>query len=411
MRFIILVLLAIVLAFAVLQINAIDPNNYVKLYILGYSVESSVLGFLLLLVAAVLVLYFLIWLLRLAWRSPREVSRWQGRRNREKAQTQLGSGYLSLIRGDWRKAEQQLTAKSAHSGVPYMNYLAAAQAAQEQGKLDKRDQYLRAALEAAPRERLAIGLTKARLHQQAGQMDLALATLRDISKEGSKNPQYTAMLLQTYEQAQDWQQAQALLPVAKKQKALPDAVLESIRGQTYQSALQQADDITAVWRSLPRDQKKRAENVRIYAKALVDQGESSAAEKLIRSTLKHDWSDELVTLYGLLPSDKPARELRRVEGWLLARPENAELNLAAGRFAVAAGKIDAAKEYLQAAITLGQLPAAYAALGEVFESSNESGKALQLYRSGMTAASSKPAIALPKAAPEAPIADVTNRPG
>ncbi len=406
MRLIILVLLAFALAFAVLQINAIDPHNYVKLYLLGYSIESSVLGFALLLIAAVLVLYFLIWLFRLIWRSPRAMSTWQGKRNREKAQTQLGTGYLSLIKGDWRKAEQQLTAKSDHSAVPYVNYLAAAQAAQEQGKLEQRDQYLKSAFEAAPKERLAIGLTKARLHQQAGQMDLALATLQDIAPQGSKNPQYTAMLLQTYEQAKNWQQAQALLPVAKRQKALPDNVLENIRSQIYQSTLRDSDDIASAWRSLPRDQKKQVENVRIYAQALADQGDNSAAEKLIRSTLKHSWSDELVSIYGMLSSDKPARELRRVEGWLLGRPENAALNLAAGRFAVAAKKTEAAKEYLQAAITLGQLPAAYTLLGEVFESTNESGKALQLYRSGMAAISSRPSIALPETGSESSITDM-----
>ena len=62
MRLIILVLLACALAYGALQINAMDPHNYVKLYLLGYSIESSVFGFLLLLLAAVLVTYFLIWL-------------------------------------------------------------------------------------------------------------------------------------------------------------------------------------------------------------------------------------------------------------------------------------------------------------------------------------------------------------
>ena len=63
---------------------------------------------------------------------------------------------------------------------------------------------------------------------------------------------------------------------------------------------------------------------------------------MIRSTLKHSWSDELVDLYGRLAVEKPAKLLRRVEGWLMARPENAYLNLAAGRLAKAAKSYDVA---------------------------------------------------------------------
>jgi len=199
---------------------------------------------------------------------------------------------------------------------------------------------------------LAIGLIKARLHQTAGQYEQAEATLADIAGLGQKNAQYTAMLMQTYQHTNQWDKANELLAVARKQSALPIEVLDQIADQAHSSALNGA-------------------------------GESAAAEKLIRATLKNDWSDSLVRLYGSLKNDKPAKLRRTVEGWLMARPENAELNLAAGQFALQEKSLDKAKEYLQKAIRLGQLPKAYSLLGEVYEASNESGKALQLYRSGM----------------------------
>ncbi|NND82146.1 MAG: hypothetical protein HKN50_06945 [Gammaproteobacteria bacterium] len=387
MRFIILVILALALAYGAMQLDAIDPYNYVKFYMLGYSVELSMLGFLIALFVSVLVLYFVIWLYRLIWRAPKSVAKWSDQRNRDKAQDQLGAGYLSLIKGDWRKAEQQLTRKSDHSKVPYVNFLAAAQAAQEQGKLTERDRYLQAAYESAPKERLAIGLTKARLHQQAGQMELALATLEDIAAVGSKNPQYTAMRLQALEATEQWQEAQALLPVARKQAALPETSLDQMQEKVHLHALQQAQDVGLAWRAVPRAHKKSPALVAVYAQYLITEGEDAAAEKLIRGALKHNWSDQLIELYGQLKLSKPAKGQRRAEGWLIARPENAHLNLAAGRLAWSAKNADAAKEHLQAAIKLGQLPAAYALLGEVYEANNESGKALQLYRSGMDVAS------------------------
>jgi HemY protein len=388
MRYVILLLLASVFGYGALQIGRIDPDNYVKMYIGNYVIEIKVLGFVLLVLGIVIVLYFLLRLIRMLWNAPKSYNRWRQRLDVQAADADLGAGYLSLIKGDWKQAEKKLVAKSVHSSIPYLNFLAAAQAAQEQGKIDKRDEYLNAAYKAAPKERLAIGLTKARLHQSAGQLDQALATLEDVADIGAKNSQFTAMLMQTYEQLEDWQGAQALLPSARKQSALPDAVLDTIYNQIHASQLSAAKDTAAAWKALPRDQKKKQSNILIYTRHLIKTGEAVDAERLLRASLKISWSDELVRLYGKLPSDKPVKLRRRLEGWLLARPENAELNLAAGRLAVNEKNFELAKEYLQKAIQLEQLPKAYSLLGEVYESLNDSGKALQLYRAGMLALSS-----------------------
>jgi len=336
---------------------------------------------------AFLFILFAFLLIRLLLKSSSLWSNWRQKKNSLKAQKALGSGYLSLIKGDWSRAEKSLTSSSSHSGLPYVNFLGAAQAAQEQGKLTSRDDYLNAALKAAPSEHFAIGLTKARLHQKAGQLDKALATLKDIAQEGQKNAQFTAMLLQTHEQMGNWGGVQRLMPTAKKQKALPSELLQRMYHQSYVAALHDAEDKEAAWNNLPRDEKKNPENVVIYAAHLIAKGQLTNAEKLIRNELKVTWSDELVTLYGSLKTDKPGKLLRNVEGWLLARPENAELNLAAGRFALADKNDEKAIEYLQQAINYGALPLAYSLLGRLYENTNDSGKALDLYRSGMHAAS------------------------
>jgi len=296
MRLILLLLLAATFGYGVLQIDKIDPDNYVKMYIGGYLIEVKVLGFILMSIALTVGIYFFLWLFRTLWRSPKTMSKWLGRRNHDKAEQQFGAGYLSMIKGDWRKAESLLLKKSSHSGIAYVNFLAAAQAAQEQGNLNARDDYLKEAYKAAPKERLAIGLTKAKLHQRAGQMDKALATLDDMKEDGANNPQYTAMLLQTYEQNEDWQQAEGLLLVARKQKALPEDVLTDIQNKIYANALNTADDVDKAWQQLPKPQKKVASNVAIYAQSLIAKNESLKAEKIIISALKNAWSDSLVKM-------------------------------------------------------------------------------------------------------------------
>lgn len=387
MRYVLLLFLAAVCGWGAMQIGKLDPDNYVKMYMGSYVVEIKVLGFLLLVLGLVIVLYFVLRLFRMLWKAPKKFANWRGRKVNQSADASLGAGYLALVKGDWKYAEKRLMSKTEHSSLPYINYLAAAQAAQEQGKLKQRDSYLNAAYKEAPKERLAIGLVKAKLHQNAGQLDQALATLNDISDIGAKNNQYTAMLMQTYEQSGDWTNAKALLPAARKQHALPDPVLDQIDNQIHSSSLTAASDMQAAWKALPRKQKARMDNIAVYAKYLVSAQDDVAAEKLIRGALKSDWSDELVGLYGELNSTKPAKLRRNVEGWLLARPESAELNLAAGSLAMAQKDYPGAKQYLEQAIKLGNLPKAYGLLGEAYEALNESGKALQLYRAGVVALS------------------------
>ena len=387
MRALIVILLAIVVGYGILQIAEIDPQNYVQIVFANYLIKVSVVKFLILLALATLALYFLFSLISFILRSTTLWSRWRNKRNNQKAQDALGLGYLSLIKGDWSKAEKSLTSKSDHSSIAYVNFLAAAQAAQEQGKIKERDEYLNAAYKAAPKERFAIGLTKARLHQKAGQLDQALIPLNDIARLGAKNPQYLAMLLQTHQELGNWNDVQSLMPVARKHKALPDEMLQEMYHQSYVTQLHNSNDKKTAWAKLPKTEKNNPENVAIYAADLIKSKQYMDAEKLLRNELKISWSDELVALYGSITSEKPAKLMRNVEGWLLARPENAELNLAAGRFAIADKNSQKAIEYLEAAIKFGQLPLAFTLLGNIYETEGDSGKALHLYRSGMQASS------------------------
>lgn len=387
MRAFIVILLAFIAGYGVLHLAEIDPDNYVQIVFSNWVIKITVIQFLVFLAAVTVALYAIIRVTVFLLRSTTLWSRWRQKKNTQKAQNALGNGYLSLIKGDWGLAEKSLTTKSDHSAIPYVNYLAAAQAAQEQGKINSRDDYLNAAIKVAPKERFAIGLTKARLHQKAGQLDKALLTLQDISSEGAKNTQYIAMLIQIHEELGNWNQVQSLISKARKYKALPDDLLQSMYHQSYVTQLHSSDDKKSAWSQLPKDEKKNAENVAIYAADLIKNKQFSDAEKLIRNELKVSWSDELVTLYGSITADKPSKLLRNTEGWLLARPENAELNLAAGRFALADNNHDKAIEHFEYAIKFGKLPLAYSLLGSVYENSGDSGKALHLYRSGMQASS------------------------
>ena len=390
MRYFLYTLLAAGLAVGFLLLSQVYPDNYVKVYLGGYVVEMSFIGFLMLATIGVISFYFLVRFVRTIIFAPTLFGRWRQRRKVIVSDRDLGSGYLSLIKGDWHAAEKRLTVHADDSPVPYVSYLAAAQAAQEQGKLTQRDEYLSRAYKAAPKETLAIGLTKARLHQAAGQWNMARATLEDIYSLGKNNAQYTAMLMQIHQHSGNWADAKALLPLARKQQALPDEQLQKIDDEVYIESLKTAIDLDAAWKALPRAQRKKSNIIARYCGHLIEAQRDAEAEKLIVSAMKNEWDDNLVELFARLDSKSPVKARRVAEGWLMAQPDNAFANLAAGHHALAEKNTELAKKYLQAAITFGQLPEAYRLLGELFESADERAKALQLFKSGLLVKQDEP---------------------
>ena len=387
MRLAILVVLAALIGYGVYLLSLLGPGNYVKIYAGSYLWELRLVGFLIVMIGGVLGLYFLISLFRFAWRSPKSLSNWRLRSNKKKSERNFGSGYLSLIKGDWRQAEKSLLNKSNVSGVPYVNYLAAAQAAQRLNKTEKRNEYLNTALKIAPKEHFAIGLTKAKLHLDAGELGQAQTALAELDKDGRKNGQYLGLALQSHLASGDWDQAIEMLPNARKYDAIPAEELDRITNSAYAARLRDATQPSVAWKSLPKGQKVRAENIAVYAHTLIKQGEHNEAEGLLRGALKKSLNTDLIRLFGTLQSSKPGKLRKAVESWLMSAPNNAELRLVAGRFAIQEDKLDIAETHLQAAIQTEQLPQAYALLGELYESGDDSAKALNLYRLGMSALS------------------------
>ena len=88
--------------------------------------------------------------------------------------------------------------------IPVLGYLAAAYAAQQQGRLENRDQYLAKAGEADLAGSLAVGLTRARLQMNAQQWQEALATLQSLKSQQPRHPRVLQYLLEVYQALSDW---------------------------------------------------------------------------------------------------------------------------------------------------------------------------------------------------------------
>ncbi len=399
MKLLIVILLALAAAIAISYV-AVDDPGYVLITLKPWSIELSFSLFLVLLVALFIAAYLVVRFLVRLWRAPRDIGAWRGRRLRRKAQQYQADGMLGLIEGDWSRAEKKLLNYSSHTSTPILNYVGAAHAAQAQGDLERRDRYLAQAQQSDPRQTISVGLTKAKLQYQSGQLEQALSTLNKLRAHAPKNKKILSLLMQLYQELHNWQALSELAPVARKHGVLPDDKLDQLERLTAHQLLtkSKASDgpLQTVWKSLPRNRKQDPDVIATYVEQLMAAGETQRAEILLRRTIRQQWEPRLVTLYGQLRSPDLNKQLKTAEKWAEVRKNDPELLLTLARLSAANELWGKARSYFEACIAVGGPAEAYQELGQLLEQLKEPESALAYYRQGLerVSASVSPQIAL-----------------
>ena len=378
--------LVIVLALIVGALAAhlvLADNGYVLINFRGYVVETSVP----ILVLLLLLGYVGIRLLVKVWRAPRHLGEAWARARINYAGRQATKGYIALAEGRLARGERLLTRGARLSETPLLNYLAAARAAQMQGDRDRRDGWLRMACEQEPAAEDAVLLTQAELQLEDGQYSEALVSLNRVRARHPTHAQALKLLGELHYRRQEWQPLAELLPLLRRRGNVPVGMLDEWSVDTYGNIMTTVRlDRTAldqVWEDVPRHLRREPRLTLTRAKALVACGSVEDAEAEIRRTLKEDWSEALIDLYGELAAADPAAHLKRTEAWLKERPDDPALLLAAGRASVRHQLWGKARSYLEASLAIRPAPEAYRALGQLMARVGEAQSASKAYERGL----------------------------
>lgn len=382
-------------------------NGYVLINFRGYVVETSVPILVLVLVLG----YVSVRLLVKVWRAPRHLGEAWARARINYAGRQATKGYIALAEGRLARGERLLTRGARLSETPLLNYLAAARAAQMQGDRERRDGWLRMASEQEPAAEDAVLLTKAELQLEDGQYPEALVSLNRVRERHPTHAQALKLLGELHYRRREWQPLAELLPLLRRRGNVPAAMLDEWSVDAYSNIMTSVRlDRTAldqVWDDVPRHLRREPRLTLTRAKALVACGSVEDAEAEIRRTLKEDWSEALIDLYGELAAADPAAHLKRTEAWLKERPDDPALLLAAGRASVRHQLWGKARSYLEASLAIRPAPEAYRALGQLMARVGEAQSASKAYERGLAmtaAAATTTPLAAPKASvPAAPV--------
>ncbi len=377
--FLLLSLLALLLlAGALAPMFKSDPGH-VLINFGDWTIETSVL----VLVSALLVLWFVVQIAVWLWRMPVETAR---KMREQRAFKQLEKGLLALTEGDWAAAEKALEKSASTQGRTTAHYLAAAQAADSQDAHDRREYYLEQADSGGSKKRFLVELTRARMLLANGNHAEALPILQDLYKRRRKHPQVLELLSRCYRESNNWDELQALLPALRKAGVLNEDQSHDMQEEIAVNKLRSvtnADELQTAWKKIPRTMRHHAAMVDAFAVGAARLERSDLAEPVISASLKNEWNPALVLRYGDPGADDRSKRLKQCEKWLKQHPDDAGLHLALGRLCAAESLWGKAREHMIKSLELEPSSLGYDAFGQLLERQGELEPAMACFRNAL----------------------------
>jgi len=330
----------------------LDDPGYVAVSVGSALFETTVPVFLLLLLG----LFFLARTLVESLTARARLAALRSERRKRRAREDTQRGLLDLAAGRWRSAEELLSRSAAEADSAAANYLVAARAADLQDAVERRDEWLARAQDAAPGERAAALITLAEMQMRRGQDTDALQTLEQLDASGDLNSRGLELMARLCQKLGRGEQLRALGPRLRNAGELPQAQVNEILAQVQLEELRAAGErhdagaATDAWSKLPRATRKLPQAIATYARALQVAGDPATAEKLLREAIDGGREAALVRLYGELQLPDALAPLERAEHWLRAAPEDPDLLAACARLALQAELIGKARSYLEASL-------------------------------------------------------------
>ncbi len=388
-------LIAKILLLVVLLLGAyllvVDDPGFVLVKYGDFSLETTLAFGIVAMIVAMILIHFVLKLIRSIWRLPDSMKKQSQNRRYAKSRRLLNQGLIDLAEGKFDQAETNLIKLVEFSESPLLHYLAAARAAQLQGRHDERDAYLKAAHEARPEAEIAIGVTQAQLQLAHNQYEQALATLNHLHTIAPKHDYVAMLLARAYFELEDWQPLVDLLPEVRRKKLFTEKRLKKMEVQAYQGMLNtvaETDDSTALekaWNRIPRSNQTDPALLLHYIALINRSGiKIGSAESLIVKSLDRKWDDRVIAVYGEFDAKDANAQLKQAEKWLPDYGQNENLLLALGRICIRARLWGKAQGYLEASIGIRPTPAACLSLAGLFDTHlKEKEKAASYYQKGL----------------------------
>ncbi|AAU36880.1 heme biosynthesis protein HemY [[Mannheimia] succiniciproducens] len=173
-------------------------QGYVLIATGNYNIEMSITTLIILFIAAMAVVYILEWAISHFFKWSNATYTFFSKRKRNKAQRQTLEGLMRMTEGDYSKAEKLIGKNAKHSAEPILNFIKAAEAAQQRGDEFSANRYLIEATELAGSDNLLVELARTKILLQQNKLPAARSSVDSVLEMAPRNPEVLKLATEIY---------------------------------------------------------------------------------------------------------------------------------------------------------------------------------------------------------------------
>ena len=385
----VLLLFIILIAGIVLGPMFAGHQGYVLIQTDTYNIETSVTSLVIMLILLIVVLFAIEWVLRRVFRTGARTRGWFVGRKRTRARKQTREGLMKLAEGDYTQVEKLLSRNADHAEQPVVNYLLAAEAAQQRGDELRVNQYLERASEVADSNQLPVDITRIRIQLARGENHAARHGVDALLNVAPRHPEVLRLAEQAYVKTQAYQSLLEILPSLAKANVYNDEEIQKLQLQAYIGLMNErmANGGSLELKSWWNDQSRKTRHETALQVAMIEHliecNDHDTAQQILVDGLKRKFDERLVLLMPKLKSGNPEQLEKLLNQQIKQHGASALLNSTLGQLLMRHGEWQQASDAFRAA--LKQRPDAYdyAWLADVLDKLHRPEEAAQMRRDGL----------------------------
>ncbi|QTO54426.1 protoheme IX biogenesis protein HemY [Duffyella gerundensis] len=385
----VLVLFLLLIAGIVVGPMIAGHQGYVLIQTDNWNVETSVTGLAIILIVALLVILALEWLLRRLFRTGAKTRGWFVGRKRRRAHRQTQSALMKLAEGDHKQVEKLLSRNADHAEQPVVNYLLAAEAAQQRGDEARANQHLERAAELTENDPIPLEITRARIQLARNEDHAARHTIDRLLEVTPRHPEVLRLAEQAYVRTGAWAALLDILPAMEKSQVSDENHRAALQLQGWLGLMNQAmaeqgsDGLKRWWQNLSRKTRQEPALQVAMADHLIECNDPDTAQQIVLDGLKRQYDERLVLLMPRLKSGNPEQLEKALRQQIKQHGATPLLHSTLGQLLMQHGEWQQASEAFREA--LKQRPDAYdyAWLADALDRLHHPEEAAKMRRDGL----------------------------
>jgi len=364
-------------------------QGYVLIQTDNYNIETSVTGLVIMLIVLIVVLFLIEWILRRVLRTGARTRGWFAGRKSSKARKQTHAAMLKLAEGDHRQMEKLLARNADHAEQPVVNYLLAAEAAQQRGDDIRTNQYLERAAEIADIDQMPVDITRVRIQLARGEVHAARHGVDRLLGQSPRHPEVLRLAEQAYLRTGAYGSLLEILPSMAKAGVRNDDEIRVLQEQAYIGMMNQlmaeegSEGLKRWWKDQSRKTRHEVALQVAMATHLIECNDQDLAQEVILDGLKRQYDDRLVALMPKLRSGNPEQLEKTLRQLIKQNGTTPLLSSTLGQLLMKHGEWQQASEAFREA--LKQRPDAYdyAWLADALDKLHKPAEAAEMRREGL----------------------------